>query len=74
MYSVVLYAEAEEIYATANQALAKKIAKCFEQLEQNPRFHPNIKPLKDDFAGYYHYRISDYRVIIKLMMKQIKSW
>ncbi|WP_335101330.1 type II toxin-antitoxin system RelE family toxin [Nostoc sp.] len=45
MYSLVLSAEAEEIYAFANQALAKKIARCFEQLEQNPRFHPNIKPL-----------------------------
>ncbi|MEH2141385.1 type II toxin-antitoxin system RelE family toxin [Nostoc sp.] len=66
MYSVVLSTEAEEIYATANQALAKKIAKCFEQLEQNPRFHPNIKPLKGDLAGYYRYRIGDYRVIYQV--------
>ncbi len=33
MYSVVLSAEAEEIYAFASQALAKKIARCFEPLE-----------------------------------------
>ncbi|MEI2581738.1 type II toxin-antitoxin system RelE family toxin [Scytonema sp. PRP1] len=66
MYSVILSAEAEEIYASADQALAKKIARCFEQLEQNPRFHPNIKPLKGDLAGYYRYRIGDYRVIYQI--------
>ncbi|MEH2224236.1 type II toxin-antitoxin system RelE family toxin [Nostoc sp.] len=63
MYNVVLSAEAEEIYATADQALAKKVARRFEQLEQNPRFHPNVKPLKGDFAGYYRYRIGKYQVI-----------
>ncbi|MEH2048895.1 type II toxin-antitoxin system RelE family toxin [Nostoc sp.] len=66
MYNVVLSAKAEEIYATADQALAKKVARCFEQLEQNPRFHPNVKPLKGDFAGYYRDRIGDYRVIYQV--------
>jgi hypothetical protein len=37
MYEVVLSAEAQKIYASADQALAKKIARCFEQLEQSPR-------------------------------------
>lgn len=63
MYSVVLSAEAEQIYLSANQALAKKMARCLEQLEQTPRIHPNIKPLKGDLAGYYRYRMGDYRVI-----------
>ncbi|MEH1775285.1 type II toxin-antitoxin system RelE family toxin [Nostoc sp.] len=66
MYNVVLSAKAEEIFATANQALAKKVARCFEQLEQNPRFHPNVKPLKGYFAGYYRYRIGKYRVIYQV--------
>ena len=66
MYNVVLSAKAEEIYATADQALAKKVARCFEQLEQNPRFHPNVKPLKGNFAGYYRDPISDYRVIYQV--------
>ena len=66
MYNVVLSAKAEDIYATADQALAKKVARCFEQLEQNPRFHPNVKPLKGDFAGYYRYRIANYRVIYQV--------
>jgi mRNA interferase RelE/StbE len=66
MYELVLSAEAQKNYASADQALAKKIARCFEQLEQSPRYHPNIKPLKGDFAGYYRYRIGDYRVIYQV--------
>ncbi len=66
MFNVVLSAEAEDIYASADQALAKKIARCFEQLEQNPRSHPNIKALKGDLAGFYRYRIGDYRVIYQI--------
>ncbi len=66
MYELVLSAEAQKNYASADQALAKKIARCFEQLEQSPRYHPNIKPLKGDLAGYYRYRIGDYRVIYQV--------
>jgi mRNA interferase RelE/StbE len=66
MYEVVLSAEAQKIYASADQALAKKIARCFEQLEQSPRYHPNVKPLKANLAGYYRYRIGDYRVIYQV--------
>jgi mRNA interferase RelE/StbE len=63
MYEVLLHPDAQEIYAKADKALAKKIARCLEQLEQTPLLHPNIKALKGDFAGYYRYRIGDYRVI-----------
>lgn len=63
MYRVELSSEAEQFYAAANRALAKKLAKCFERLEENPRNHPNIKPLKGNFAGYYRYRVGDYRVV-----------
>jgi len=57
MYEVVLSAEAQKIYASADPSLAKKIARCFEQLEQSPRYHRNIKPFKGEFAGYYRDRI-----------------
>jgi mRNA interferase RelE/StbE len=32
-------------------------------LKIHPRSHPNIKPLKGDLAGYYRYRVGDYRVV-----------
>lgn len=63
MYEVLLHPDAQEIYAKADKALAKKITRCLEQLEQTPLLHPNIKALNGDFAGYYRYRIGDYRVI-----------
>lgn len=66
MYEVVLSVQTQKIYASADQVLAKKIARCFEQLEQSPRYHPNIKPLKGDLAGYYRYRIGDHRVIYQV--------
>ena len=49
-YRVLLSAEAQQFYATTDQATAKKIAKCLVQLEQNPWQHPNIKPLRGQLA------------------------
>jgi mRNA interferase RelE/StbE len=66
MYEVVLHPKAQAFYLRADKALAKKITRCLEQLEQNPRFHPNIKALKGSLSGYYRYRISDYRVIYSI--------
>jgi len=66
MYEVVLHPNVQAFYIRADKALAKKIARCLEKLEQTPRFHPNIKALKGKFSGYYRYRIGDYRVIYSI--------
>ena len=63
MYEVLLHPDAQEVYVNADKALAKKIARCLQQLEETPLFHPNVKALKGDYAGYYRYRIGNYRVI-----------
>jgi mRNA interferase RelE/StbE len=63
MYEVLLHPDDQNVYANADKSLAKKIARCLQQLEQTTRSHPNIKALKGDLAGYYRYRIGDYRVI-----------
>jgi mRNA interferase RelE/StbE len=63
MYEVLLHPDAQKAYVDAEKALAKKISRCLQQLEQNPYLHPNIKALKGDYSGYYRYRIGDYRVI-----------
>ncbi|MDZ7967581.1 MAG: hypothetical protein RM368_21950 [Nostoc sp. DedSLP03] len=48
MYEVLLHPDVQEFYVNADKALAKKIARCLQQLEQTPRrSHPNIKALKD---------------------------
>jgi len=43
----------------SERALAKKLTRCFKNLENNPRSHPNIKPLKGSYSGYYRYRVGD---------------
>ncbi|MBW4417942.1 MAG: type II toxin-antitoxin system RelE/ParE family toxin [Myxacorys californica WJT36-NPBG1] len=63
MYEVVLSANAEALYIKLDLATAKKVSRCFIHLEQNPRIHPNIKPLKGDFSGIYRFRTGDYRVL-----------
>ncbi|MEA5499026.1 MAG: type II toxin-antitoxin system RelE/ParE family toxin [Limnoraphis robusta] len=66
MYKVLLTQKAKKFYTSANRPLAQKIARCLEVLEQTPRSHPNIKPLKGNLAGRYRYRIGDYRVIYQI--------
>jgi mRNA interferase RelE/StbE len=62
-YHVSLSLEAEKAYRKANSALIKKLDRCFDQLETNPYFHPNIKVLKVNYYGCYRYRVGDYRVV-----------
>lgn len=72
MYNVLLHPDAQNVYVKADKALAKKIARCLQQLEQNPRSHPNIKSLKGEYAGLYRYRIGDYRVIYSINDDQVQ--
>ncbi len=72
MYEVLLHPDAQKVYANADQALAKKIVRCLQQLEQTPLSHPNVKALKGDYAGYYRYRIGDYRVIYLVKDKLVQ--
>ena len=71
MYRVQLSKEAEKVFAKCDKILANKLARCFKNLEENPRFHPNIKPLKSFYAGYYRYRVGDYRVVYSVEDKLV---
>ena len=51
MYEVLLHPDSQKVYAKADKALAKKISRCSQQLEQDPRSHPNIKVLKGEYLG-----------------------
>jgi mRNA interferase RelE/StbE len=66
MYRVQLSDEAQTAYAKADRPLAKKIARCLTHLEQNPRSHPNIKPLKGGFANRLRFRVGDWRVVYRI--------
>ncbi len=66
MYSVRLLPQARRFYENADRPLAKKLARCFQQLEQDPRNHSNITRLRGPFAGYYRFRVGDHRVIYRI--------
>ena len=66
MYRVNLSNEAKTFFENAIAKLQKRLDRCFEQLKVNPYVHPNIKPLKGKFAGYYRYRLGNYRIIYQV--------
>lgn len=63
MYKVELSPDAQRFYARCDRPLARKLARCFAALEQDPLRGNNVKPLKGSFAGCYRYRVGDLRVV-----------
>ena len=63
MYKVELSREAQRFYERSDQPASRKLARCFETLEKDPRAGNNIKALKGKFAGAYRYRVGDLRVV-----------
>ena len=67
MFEVELSPEASEFYGSTDKPLARKLARCFGQLEREPRRHNNIKRLSGKvFAGCLRFRIGDWRVIYRI--------
>ncbi len=66
MFEVVLSPEARAFYAAADRPLARKLARCFAQLEREPYRHGNIKRLTGEFAGRLRYRVGDWRVLYRI--------
>lgn len=63
MYRLVLSREAQRFYQCCDKPAARKLARCFAALEQNPRGGNNVKPLKGRFSGAFRYRVGDWRVV-----------
>ena len=66
MFEVVLSPEALAFYTQAERPLALKLARCFAQLEREPRRHNNVKRLSGELAGRLRYRVGDWRVIYRI--------
>lgn len=66
MYEIVINRQAQNFFEEASASLQKKLDRCFDTLKITPRYHPNIKLLKGELAGYYRYRVGDYRVIYSI--------
>jgi mRNA interferase RelE/StbE len=61
-FEVLLMPAALKFYKACPEELAKRLNKCFADLESNPFWGPNIKVLKGE-KRRYRYRIGDYRAI-----------
>jgi len=61
-FEVILMPAALKFYKSCAEELAKKLNKCFEDLENNPFWGHSIKVLKGE-KRRYRYRIGDFRVI-----------
>ena len=64
-FEVLLMPTALKFYKTCPGDLARKLNKCFEDLEINPFWGPNIKVLRGE-KRRYRYRIGTYRVIYSI--------
>lgn len=71
MYRLELSREAEHFFQRCDKALAKKLARCFDSLEKDPRAGNNVKALKGRFAGSYRYRVGDCRVVYTINDRQV---
>ena len=63
MYKLELSREAQRFYERADKSVAKKLARCFQSLETDPRAGNNVKALKGPLAGTFRYRVGDLRVV-----------
>ncbi len=66
MFELILSPEAQAFFAAADPPLARKLARCFRQLEHDPRGHNNIKRLTGHLTGRLRYRLGDWRVIYRI--------
>jgi mRNA interferase RelE/StbE len=66
MFEVILSPEAEAFFASAEKPLARKLARCFAELEREPRRHNNIKRLTGKHSGLSRYRVGNWRVIYRI--------
>lgn len=60
-----------KFYKDCPEELATRLNKCFEDLEINPFWGPNIKVLKGE-KRRYRYRVGTYRVIYSIDKEKSK--
>ena len=71
MYRVELSREAQRFYERCDKAVSKKLARCFDSLERNPREGNNVRALKGRLSGSYRYRVGDLRVVYTIDDREV---
>ena len=62
MYKIVFTKTVAKIYTKLTKAKKSKINKGISQISEDPRSHPNIKPLKGALSGIYRCRAGNMRI------------
>ena len=64
-WEVILTRPAEKAYDRSSRTVKIRLDRCLSDLEEDPLYSPNIKPLVGKLKGLYRYRIGDLRVIYR---------
>ena len=71
MYRVLLSRNAEKLLAEVqkkNKRLFKGIIRALDMISENPHC---AKPLVGNLAGFYSYRVGDYRILFEIEKKDL---
>jgi mRNA interferase RelE/StbE len=66
-WEIILTRPAEKVYDRSGRTIKTRLESCFADLEKDPLYSNNIKPLVGKLKGLYRYRIGDLRIIYRLI-------
>jgi mRNA interferase RelE/StbE len=69
-WEIVLTRPAEKVYDKSPKDMQQRLDRCFEELEKNPFYNSNVRPLTGKLKRLYRYRIGDWRVIYRLFKEK----
>jgi mRNA interferase RelE/StbE len=70
IWEVLLTKPAEKIFDKSKSDMKKRLARGLDELEQNPLYGPNIRPLTGQLKGLYRYRVGTWRIICRLRKEE----
>lgn len=69
-WEIVLTKPAKRVYDRASRDIQQRLDGCFEDLEKNPIYGNNIRPLTGQLKGLIRYRVGDWRLIYRLFKEK----
>jgi mRNA interferase RelE/StbE len=69
-WEIILTKPAKKVYDKASPVIKQRLEGCFEDLEKNPIYGNNIRPLTGQLKGLIRYRVGDWRVIFRLFKER----
>ena len=70
IWEIVLTKPAKRVYDKASRDIQQRLYGCFEDLEKNPIYGNNIKPLTGQLKGLIRYGVGDWRLIYRLFKEK----